>query len=819
MSEAIADLTPEERQLLGKLGHRLRQALPTLIPQWERALDELLAGVDVADPAGVRQESLSAAQILLAMMDEEDMGKVGQHARAYGEAISSQGFSHTMLGDWLAILRQSLLTVLTQRYADDPQLDRAILTFSKFFSPYMLQVTESFSSRQQQLLLEQQRALHQALNDAQRRLKELEVLNEVGQAISSTMELDDLLDLIYQQTSRLMDTTNFFITLYDPDANLLYFEVDVEEGVRQPHDTMNMGEGLTSYIVRTGQPLLLPHGPEAFLEQQGIERVGRPSLSWLGVPMLAQDRVVGVIAVQSYTQDGAYDEGHLRILSTIASQAAVAVANARLYQEARRRAEEMEALYRIGTRAASHLGMAEILQSVYEQAGVVMDTAAFFVALYDRDREEIAFELMYDRGERQEPFRLNKAEGGGLTGWVLDHGESLLIQDWEEDAAEELRALAIQRGDAVGSWLGVPMVVRGDVVGVLAAQSYEPNAFDPHHRQVLEMIAHQAAVAIENTRLYEEAQVRVAELTALQRIGLKLAATTDLSEVLDTVADSAMELLHPNDVLIFLYNAELDSFTLGTGLRDTGERGLFVPMPRKSGMTAAVARSGEIMVIEDVPSHPLYTQAPDRARELQALVGVPLVRAGAVLGVLNVSYYTKHRFTTSELRLLQAFADQAAVAVANARLFERAQIMMRDLAETSEAQAQLLELVRELSAPIVPLMEDVLVMPLIGTIDSQRGQQILDDLLQMVEVQRSRVVLMDITGVPVVDTSVAQILLRAVQAVRLLGGEAVLVGITPEVAQTLVSLGVDLRDMTTRADLQAGVVYALRQVGRISWLR
>ncbi len=648
--------------------------------------------------------------------------------------------------------------------------------------------------------------------ETRRRLEELEVLNEVGRAITSTMDLDALVELIYRQTSRLMDTTNFFLVLYDRQKELLDFVLRIEDGERIPRDRRELGSGLTGYIVRHRQALHFPYGPDEFLKQQNIARVGRPSKSWLGVPMLVQDRVVGVIAVQSYEQEGAYDEGHLRVLSTIAAQAAVALENARLYQEARRRVEEMEALYRIGAASASHLELREICQSVYEQASVVMDTSAFFVALYDRERDEIVFELDYENGKPAGLGRIKKSERGGLTGWVLDHQESLLLRDWEH-APDELHRIAITEGEGgePRSWLGVPMVARGETIGVISAQSWEAGAFDEHHQQILEMIAHQAAAAIENARLYGEAQRRVAQLSALQEVGLKLASATDLTETLNAVADSTKELFHSNDILIFLYDAAQDNFTLGTGLNEAGERGLFAPMPRRDGLSATVARTGKMMVIEDAPNHPLYAQAGQQLRNLRSIVSTPLVRAGEVLGVLNVSYYEPHRFTPNELRLLQALADQAAVAVGNARLFQQMQSVMRELQDTAETQSELLRLVQDLSTPIVPLLQGVLLMPLVGSVDSARGGQILERLLQAVEQQRAQVVLVDITGVPVVDTSVAQILLQAVQAVAFLGAEAVLVGIRPEVAQTLISLGVNLSKITTRADLQSGVVYAIHR--------
>lgn len=117
---------------------------------------------------------------------------------------------------------------------------------------------------------------------------------------------------------------------------------------------------------------------------------------------------------------------------------------------------------------------------------------------------------------------------------------------------------------------------------------------------------------------------------------------------------------------------------------------------------------------------------------------------------------------------------------------------------------------RELSTPLIPLSDEVLVLPLVGTIETLRAQQILETLLEGVSAHRVRTVIIDITGVLVVDTQVANVLLRAAQATRLLGAETILTGIRPEVAQTLVQLGADLSGLVTRSTLQSGITYALQ---------
>ena len=127
------------------------------------------------------------------------------------------------------------------------------------------------------------------------------------------------------------------------------------------------------------------------------------------------------------------------------------------------------------------------------------------------------------------------------------------------------------------------------------------------------------------------------------------------------------------------------------------------------------------------------------------------------------------------------------------------------LEETIQAQNAVLA---ELSTPLIPISDRVVAMPLIGSVDSRRAQQVIETLLQGIATSGARIAILDITGVPVVDTQVADALIRAAQAVKLLGAQVVLTGIRPEVAQTLVGLGTDLRGIITRSSLQGGIAYA-----------
>jgi rsbT co-antagonist protein RsbR len=137
--------------------------------------------------------------------------------------------------------------------------------------------------------------------------------------------------------------------------------------------------------------------------------------------------------------------------------------------------------------------------------------------------------------------------------------------------------------------------------------------------------------------------------------------------------------------------------------------------------------------------------------------------------------------------------------------------MLSELRESISARATLEKTIQDLSSPVLPVLEGVLVMPLIGEIGSERAELLVISLLSAIEQHRATIVLLDVTGVPLVDTHIARVLLQAADAARLLGAEPILVGIRPELAQTIVGLGLDLSSLMTQADLQSGIRYAAQR--------
>lgn len=196
-----------------------------------------------------------------------------------------------------------------------------------------------------------------------RRNRELSVLNDIGAALSSTLDLDTLFQRIYEQAGRILNTVNFFVALPDEARTSLSFPIRVEDGQPLPAGASRpFANGLAEHVLRTREPLLVNGDVAAEARALGLEPPGRPGRSWLGVPMLAEGRTIGVIALQDYTGTGGLGEHDLELLTLIAGQAAAAVRGAQLLARAR------EAYRELSETQASRLE-AERLRGITEAVG------------------------------------------------------------------------------------------------------------------------------------------------------------------------------------------------------------------------------------------------------------------------------------------------------------------------------------------------------------------------------------------------------------------------------------------------------------------
>jgi len=197
------------------------------------------------------------------------------------------------------------------------------------------------------------------------RNSELSVLNDIGAALSATLELDVLARRIWEQTGRIMDHSNFFFALHDRESQTIHFPIWVNEGQIELEDrTRPFSGGTTEHILTSRQPLLLNGDVRARLEALGVTLHGRPCQSFLAVPIVSDGEAVGVLALQDYENADRYTKHEIGVLSIIATQAGAAVRNARLFAARRRAYEELAA-------TQSKLLESERLRGVTETVGAL----------------------------------------------------------------------------------------------------------------------------------------------------------------------------------------------------------------------------------------------------------------------------------------------------------------------------------------------------------------------------------------------------------------------------------------------------------------
>ncbi|MAT95691.1 MAG: hypothetical protein CL608_00875 [Anaerolineaceae bacterium] len=237
-------------------------------------------------------------------------------------------------------------------------------------------VAERLSAHLENLRLAQQ--TQSALNETQRRTEELAVLNEMSQALTAQTTVDGVFQTVYNYLSRLMDTTDFYTVLYDEDNDEVEFILTASGDKQRWHtERRQAGTGVTEYLIRQRQPLLMPDNVGQRLADLGIEGYGKMPESWLGVPIILGDRVLGVIGLESYTTPHLYNEQHLNLLTAVANQAAISIESTRLLEGTVALAEEEQILRQITTRVSTAVDAETILRTAAEEIGRALGLEGF----------------------------------------------------------------------------------------------------------------------------------------------------------------------------------------------------------------------------------------------------------------------------------------------------------------------------------------------------------------------------------------------------------------------------------------------------------
>jgi diguanylate cyclase (GGDEF)-like protein len=361
--------------------------------------------------------------------------------------------------------------------------------------------SESFSAGQLRLLLATAMQIGTTLenyilmHEAQRRTQGYEMLTQIGQVVSSRLDPDEVLRAIHHELGRLFDTGTFYIAFEEHGE--LRFEFEVREGQVQAKRSRRMTNALTEFILRTGQPLLVRSEFEKTRLRLGLEHSGKMAKCYVGVPILMNGRVSGVIGALNYEREFVYEHRDVSVLQTAAGQLAVAMENARMFAQEQKRSRYLEFLNGISATAISSQDAEQMLPQIVAAIQRNFSFDHVGIGLLDYATKEI--EIKADSGGTERAIGRRIALGSGILGRAARTGNAEVVQG--PDVVGKGGLLPDARSIA-----SLPLVYGETLLGVLNVETRRERAFGEQDVLLLRTVADLLATALHNAFVFQKMQ-------------------------------------------------------------------------------------------------------------------------------------------------------------------------------------------------------------------------------------------------------------------------------------------------------------------------
>ncbi|MBN2302988.1 MAG: GAF domain-containing protein, partial [Anaerolineae bacterium] len=626
-------------------------------------------------------------------------------------------------------------------------------------APYLYEDLHFIKTLSDQIALAVERT--QAIDDLERRVREQDVLSHVSRALNFAIDFDSLLELIFTQTIRVIDVTNFYIALRNPNTDELQYvfynegdeRVDAMEGRR-----WRMGLDLMSDIVRTRQTLRTDDFLRETLQRDPNARPDNANLkAWMGVPLLADtgEGVLGVMVAATTDPHFNFNDEQQDLFWDIANLASSAIDKLQLFEKTQQRARQLAAINEISSQLASEMGNVDrLLNLITENAVQILGTEAGSLLLVDEETNALEFHVVV--GGREDLVGQTIPAGTGLVGVTVERGTPIIVNDPQRDSRwyGDVRSTGERdmiggngqggRGETAASGnpdtpdavndvgfdtqaiLTVPLLAQGKrAIGVLQmVNKRDGGVFIQEDADLLETFAGQAAIAIENARLFnmtdKQLALRVQELDTMQRIDQELNRTLNLSNVVDITMDWAMRKSGAAAGALFILDPDggdlsvIAAYGYPPGSPLYNETGDPLSYPAGHGVVGRVIRSQQASLITDVSIDSDYEET--LAGTVEQLI-VPLTSASRVLGVIMLESTAPDQLDLLDLDFVARLAEHATPAIVNAQLFQQLQRANEDKSRFVGAIAH------ELRNPMTSMkgFADLMLKGVVGPVNEQQS--------------------------------------------------------------------------------------------------
>jgi len=517
----------------------------------------------------------------------------------------------------------------------------------------------------------------QVIVSLERRVRELDVIGQVSQAVSYTLEFEDLLELIATQADKVVEASHLYIVLSDPTTNELYYAFFLEKDERYP-DKENRrwarGDDLYTEVLRNGQPVRVNNFVRALSERGVTDFNENPELkAFIAVPLVAGVTRIGVIAAGNTQSNKSYSDEQVKLFNDIAALAATSIEKARLFSETNARARQLSVLNDISRQiVASEANLEELLKLITGAATDILTSEAGSLLLTSDDGTgDLVFRVAVG-GSGTDIVGVRVPAKKGLVGEVAMSGQPVIVSDVASDSrwGGELGKGAFQ----TRSVIAVPLISQGGVIGVLEVLNKRVGTFTGEDADLLNTFAGQAAVAIENARLFQQTDqqlsLRVSELETLEQIDVELNRSLDLTKVARITVEWAMQNSSASAVLLGVVVGEPPRLEIvySQGYEDADKPdsadGRLYPLDR--GIVSRIMRTKQAELVPDVKFDRDYIPS---LRGGMSQITIPMLSGGVVNAMLVLETNHEPRLRLADLPFLQRLAEHASIAITNAQLY------------------------------------------------------------------------------------------------------------------------------------------------------
>lgn len=551
---------------------------------------------------------------------------------------------------------------------------------------------------------------------------ELAIINSVGEAMSKQLDIQTVTKIVGDKVKEIFQTEVTEILLVNHDTGIIEIPFSFYNGYRI-YEPFKLGEGLTSSVISSRKPLLLHTLDEQIKNGALIQSEEDKTESYMGVPILFGDTVLGVVSIQSYTAN-MFDENSVRLLVTLSNSMGIALQNARLFEktdkllkDTEQRSAELAIINSVGEAMSKQLDVITVTKIVGDKVREIFSSQVTEILLINEEGTMIEVPYSYYNGyQTVEPFEL----GAGLTSKVINSGKHLMLNSLsDQNYYGAIVDDNVGDADLTESYLGVPIMFNDKILGVVSIQSYNKDAYDENDIRLLTTLSTNMGVTLQNAKLFEETkrllketEQRSAELAVINSVQDGLAKELDMNGIYQLVGERLCELFHLQTLVIrtFDYETEYEHWQFAV---EEGEKQFVKPRPFNWNSKILIETKKPLYIRENYVETAKKYGSPGvtSGQPPKSAVFVPMIVGDIVKGSVSLQNVEKENaFNDSDLRLLTTITNSMVVAIENARLFDETN---RLLNETEQRNVEL-SILNTIQEGLVMEMDFEAIIKLVG---------------------------------------------------------------------------------------------------------